>query len=223
MLHRATSRSLVALDELGRGTATGDGAAIAHAVLRHLADTLGCRTLFSTHYHLLAAEHAHHPAVRNFHMGCQVRSCVYLPACLPLLPAAAPDARALLPCSCRVTRTPPYQSVTDHVTDVSASQVRAAAAARAAEVTFLYRLTAGACPKSYGVNVARLAGLPPTVLRMAAAKAAAAERDAGGALRAEELAVLQRVLRVRGSGGGDHDDAHGATALHTLHAHANAL
>eukprot|EP00959_Pyramimonas_sp_CCMP1952_P171563 3585257-Pyramimonas_sp.AAC.1 len=51
----ATRRSLVVMDELGRGTSTFDGLAIAHATLRHLAERVGCRTVFASHYHSLAA------------------------------------------------------------------------------------------------------------------------------------------------------------------------
>ncbi len=51
MLREATSHSLVIIDELGRGTSTFDGHAIAFAVLCDLVDRLGCRTLLSTHYH----------------------------------------------------------------------------------------------------------------------------------------------------------------------------
>lgn len=47
----ATPTSLVILDELGRGTSTGDGAAIAAAVLDHLTQSVGCRGMFATHYH----------------------------------------------------------------------------------------------------------------------------------------------------------------------------
>ena len=47
---------MVVLDELGRGTSTYDGYAIAYAVLKHVAETVGCRTLFSTHYHMLTRE-----------------------------------------------------------------------------------------------------------------------------------------------------------------------
>jgi len=52
----ATPRSLVIMDELGRGTSTFDGYSIAHSVLRYLVDRVGCRTLFTTHYHMLVDE-----------------------------------------------------------------------------------------------------------------------------------------------------------------------
>jgi len=126
MLRRATKHSLVALDELGRGTATADGAAIAHAVATHLVDAR-CRTLFSTHYHRLADDHARDPNVALAHMACRVES---------------PRDRAGESSYGRET------------------------------VTFLYTLATGACPRSYGVNVARLAGLPERVCLAAARRAA---------------------------------------------------
>lgn len=61
ILHHATSRSLVLLDEIGRGTSTFDGLSIAWAVAEHLHDVNGCRTLFATHYHELTDITASHP------------------------------------------------------------------------------------------------------------------------------------------------------------------
>ncbi|KAH3767773.1 DNA mismatch repair protein Msh6 [Pelomyxa schiedti] len=75
VLHNATRNSLVLLDELGRGTSTYDGYAIAYAVLCHLANTLGCRTLFSTHYTTLTDEFAMSgEAVALYHMACHAPS-----------------------------------------------------------------------------------------------------------------------------------------------------
>ena len=67
LLH-ATPRSLVVLDEVGRGTSTYDGMSIAQAVLEHIhnAPALGCRTLFATHYHELTALASRLPRVRNY-------------------------------------------------------------------------------------------------------------------------------------------------------------
>ncbi|GJY33065.1 DNA mismatch repair protein MSH6 [Tanacetum coccineum] len=118
MLSSATDSSLVALDELGRGTATSDGQAIAASVLEYLVNKVQCRGLFSTHYHHLALDYQQIPKVSLCHMACRVG---------------------------------------DGVGGLE-------------EVTFLYKLTLGACPKSYGVNVARLAGLPDNVLQKAATK-----------------------------------------------------
>jgi DNA mismatch repair protein MSH6 len=53
ILHNATAHSLVILDELGRGTSTFDGTAIAHSVVKFLVDKAQCRSLFATHYHSL--------------------------------------------------------------------------------------------------------------------------------------------------------------------------
>lgn len=118
MLSSATRNSLVALDELGRGTSTSDGQAIAESVLEHFVHKVQCRGMFSTHYHRLAIDFQKDPKVSLCHMGCQVGT----------------------------------------------------GAGGVEEVTFLYRMMPGACPKSYGVNVARLAGLPDKVLLRAAAK-----------------------------------------------------
>lgn len=63
ILSEATPRSLVILDELGRGTSSHDGVAVAQAVLHHLASHVGCLGFFATHYHSLSQEFAHHPEV----------------------------------------------------------------------------------------------------------------------------------------------------------------
>ncbi len=71
ILHHATQRSLVVLDEIGRGTSTYDGMSIAQAVLEHLHNLprLGCRTLFATHYHELTELARHLPRVRNYNVA----------------------------------------------------------------------------------------------------------------------------------------------------------
>ncbi|XP_067380025.1 DNA mismatch repair protein Msh6 isoform X3 [Channa argus] len=74
ILHHATKHSLVLLDELGRGTATYDGTAIACAVVKELAEKICCRSLFSTHYHSLVEDYANNPAVRLGHMACMVEN-----------------------------------------------------------------------------------------------------------------------------------------------------
>ncbi|XP_058507233.1 DNA mismatch repair protein Msh6 isoform X1 [Solea solea] len=74
ILHHATNHSLVLLDELGRGTATYDGTAIASAVVKELAEKICCRTLFSTHYHSLVEDYTNNPAVRLGHMACMVEN-----------------------------------------------------------------------------------------------------------------------------------------------------
>lgn len=112
ILHNATAQSLVILDELGRGTSTFDGTAIAHAVMHHLAHKVSCLTLFATHYHALVAEVESDPRIALYHMATQVN----------------PGSD---------------------------------------DVTFLYRFVPGVSPKSFGNNVARVAGLPESVIQRA--------------------------------------------------------
>ncbi len=71
ILHNATPRSLVVLDEIGRGTSTYDGMAIARAVVEHLHNAPGLRpkTLFATHYHELTDLASRLPGVRNFNVA----------------------------------------------------------------------------------------------------------------------------------------------------------
>jgi len=111
ILHTATRRSLVLLDEIGRGTSTYDGISIAWSVSEHLHNAVGCKTIFATHYHELTQLADNLVAVRNYNV--QVRE----------------------------------------VGD---------------EVLFLHRLQPGGADRSYGIEVGRLAGLPPAVLKRAA-------------------------------------------------------
>ncbi|MEO8031418.1 MAG: DNA mismatch repair protein MutS [Gemmatimonadota bacterium] len=69
ILHNATARSLVLLDEIGRGTSTYDGVAIAWAVTEHLHDAVGCRTMFATHYHELMQLPEQLAHARNLNVG----------------------------------------------------------------------------------------------------------------------------------------------------------
>lgn len=67
-LKHATNRSLILFDEIGRGTATYDGMALAQAILEYIDGTIHARTLFSTHYHELTELEETHPSIRNVHV-----------------------------------------------------------------------------------------------------------------------------------------------------------
>ncbi|MBL8806233.1 MAG: DNA mismatch repair protein MutS [Rhodospirillales bacterium] len=133
ILNLATPRSLVILDEIGRGTATYDGLSIAWACVEHLHATNACRALFATHYHELTA----------------------LAAKLPGL-------------SCRTMRVKEWKG----------------------EVVFLHEVAAGTADRSYGIHVAKLAGLPPAAV--ARAEAVLATLEQGGEQR--NLAKLAEDL-----------------------------
>jgi DNA mismatch repair protein MutS len=128
ILRHATARSLIVLDEIGRGTSTYDGVSIAWAVAEHIHDGLGAKTLFATHYHELAALAAQHPRVRN---------------------------------------------------------VSVAAREWKGEVVFLRKLQAGGTSRSFGVEVAKLAGLPPAVIARARAILRTLEAPGGGVATAD--------------------------------------
>lgn len=110
ILHHATSRSLLILDEIGRGTSTFDGLSIAWAVLEYIADTkhIGAKTLFATHYHELSELEGQLAGVKNYCIAVQEQG---------------------------------------------------------EDILFLRKIQRGGADHSYGVQVAKLAGLPPKVIR----------------------------------------------------------
>ncbi len=110
ILHHATERSFIVLDEIGRGTSTLDGLSIAWAVAEHLAQDVRARTIFATHYHEMTGLALHHAGVRN------------------------------------------YRVLVEETED---------------EVIFMHRVVPGGADRSYGIEVARLAGLPPKVVARA--------------------------------------------------------
>ena len=112
ILKHATGRSLLILDEIGRGTSTFDGMSIAQAVLEHCADRkkLGAKTLFATHYHELTALENTLPGVKNYNIAIK---------------------------------------------------------SRGDDLVFLRRILPGGADRSYGIEVAKLAGLPEAVVKKA--------------------------------------------------------
>jgi len=131
ILRQATRRSLVILDEIGRGTSTYDGLSIAQAVIEHIHDAphLNCRTLFATHYHELTALAGRLPRVRNARVEVVEEG--------------------------------------DHV-------------------VFLHRIIPGGADRSYGLHVAKLAGVPAGVLARARDVLTDLEKSRPLALRTEE-------------------------------------
>ncbi|XP_025077388.1 DNA mismatch repair protein Msh3-like isoform X3 [Pomacea canaliculata] len=139
ILTAATSRSLVIMDELGRGTSTHDGVAIAYATLRHFITMTRCLTLFVTHYPLLAEFQALFPAtVGNFHMAFLLYDGSSGNTSQDKNKASKDDGNM-------------------DSEDTGDEEV----------LTFLYQLTPGAAGKSYGLNVARLAHIPRSILDVA--------------------------------------------------------
>ncbi|KAK2788007.1 Mismatch repair protein msh3 [Onygenales sp. PD_12] len=148
ILKQATPRSLVILDELGRGTSTHDGVAIAQAVLDYMVRDLRSLTLFITHYQNLAGLARAFPCgeLRNVHMR---------------FTESGADGR---------------------------------------DITFLYEVGEGVAHRSYGLNVARLANLPASVLGVAGTKSAELEEK----IRRRKMgALLRGVQGVVGAAGGE--------------------
>lgn len=109
-LQHASSRSLVLFDEIGRGTATYDGMALAGAIIKYLHDKVGAKTLFATHYHELTELDETLPHLKNIHVGATEEN---------------------------------------------------------GKLIFLHKILPGPADQSYGIHVAKLAGLPRAVLREA--------------------------------------------------------
>jgi len=126
ILRHATARSLLLLDEVGRGTSTFDGLAIAWAVCEHVHDVLGARCLFATHYHQLTDLAASLAQARNQNVAVREWG---------------------------------------------------------EEIVFLHRIEEGGTDRSYGIHVARLAGVPAAVLERSRAVLARLERDEEGLSR----------------------------------------
>ena len=136
ILRHGTDRSLLILDEIGRGTSTFDGMAIARAVLEHAADKkrLGARTLFATHYHELSDIENQLPGVKNYNIVVRKRN---------------------------------------------------------GEIVFLRKIVPGAADRSYGVEVAKLAGLPDKVITRA--RELLKELEEGGAVRTVTVAAEDQL------------------------------
>jgi len=117
ILHNATSRSLIILDEIGRGTSTYDGVSIAWAICEYLHDHVGAKTLFATHYHELVDLIARMDKARNFSVAVSERA------------AKHEDGKS--------------------------------------DLVFLYKIVEGGTSKSYGIEVAKLAGMPKDVVMRA--------------------------------------------------------
>ncbi|HXE73172.1 MAG TPA: DNA mismatch repair protein MutS [Candidatus Nitrosotenuis sp.] len=137
ILRQATPRSLVVLDEIGRGTSTFDGLALARAVAEHLHDEVGARTLFATHFHEMTRLERTLRACRNYRVAVQEAG---------------------------------------------------------EEVVFLHRIVPGGADRSYGIHVARLAGIPAPVIERARALLRSLESEGRRRTREREPAPVQLDL-----------------------------
>jgi DNA mismatch repair protein MutS len=151
ILNNATDRSLIILDEIGRGTSTFDGISIAWAVAEHIHKKLRARTLFATHYHELTELALTMDRVKNY--------------------------------------TVAIKEWND-------------------QIIFLRKVVEGGADKSYGIQVARLAGLPPAVIQRAKEVLANLERaefdDAGEPVAAHKIGKEERKNGKREATESDH-------------------
>lgn len=158
ILANATPYSLVIFDELGRGTSTRDGKAIAAATLEYVCSNIQCLTLFVTHYPEVALQSEERKGMGSYYMAHIVEN----------------------------------DSKEEHKEEGSDAESEVTVP----KVTFLYKAVRGVAEASYGLNVARMAGVPENVVRKAAEKA-------------REMAMMTVVGEDRGTreGGDDGDEA----------------
>lgn len=157
-LRGASRRSLVIMDELGRGTSTFDGTAIAHATVKHLVENNQCLSMFATHYHSLLEDWKNEKCVRLGHMECVVEE----------------------------------EDDDDDDDDEEKDEQDGNAVDKSdSAVAFLYTLGEGACPKSFGINVAKLASLPQEVLAVAKQMSSDFENEMNGNETEEESIRLK--------------------------------
>eukprot|EP00850_Spirogloea_muscicola_P002457 SM000009S23586 [mRNA] locus=s9:964727:971847:+ [translate_table: standard] len=180
ILRLATGRSLVICDELGRGTSTHDGVAIAfatlqvHIIYNYLLETTKCLTLFVTHYPKISELQIDF----SKQLGCYYVS--FLASTARSNGASTPEANAA------------DDSAGDSGRNAGASD----------SVTFLYKLAPGVAPRSFGLHVARLAEIPETVVMRAADMALKLEDEVGK--RKTELGTMKLEPReVEGPGVSD--------------------
>lgn len=143
ILRNATRSSLVVLDEIGRGTSTFDGLSLAWAITEHLASQVGCRTLVATHYHEMTELAELLSGVKNYNVAVR----------------EAPP-----PLSSPTSTSPPPAGKVRMCAEGSSPSDRPGMSDQAG-IIFLHRIVEGGADKSYGVHVARLAGVPAPVIR----------------------------------------------------------
>jgi DNA mismatch repair protein MutS len=151
ILHHASERSLVILDEIGRGTSTLDGLALAWAIAEFLAFTTRCRTLFATHYHELTE--LADTAVANSNT--------------PVVPTSSSAASQQKGSSTLVSLTQPDRTSPRPPSSNPVANYNVLVREWEDQIIFMHRIAPGAADKSYGVHVARLAGVPRSVITRA--------------------------------------------------------
>ena len=159
ILNNATPKSLVLIDEIGRGTSTYDGMALAHACCTYLTNTIRSLTLFSTHYFELTDLGNTNPRVSNVHVSATMTNG-------RIRPLSKLSAESKLRGDSE-RRTGVYTQVHEDSSTESTKQVASADGFGKRSIVFLYTVEPGPANRSYGLEVAELAGLPQDVLELA--------------------------------------------------------